>query len=136
MNFLKLSVMPDRLAVCWLPAVAAVPSWVMDELTASSIAQRRFLSITRTVTELSVVCEEGSVPPGVRAERGWRALVVEGPLDFSLTGILAGLAQTLAEAGVSIFAISTFETDIILVKEEMLVRAVDALNRAGYELHV
>ena len=89
-------------------------------------------SITRTADELSVVCAEAAVPDGMQAERGWRALCVDGPLDFALTGILAGLATALAEAGVSIFAVSTFDTDWLLVKEDQRAEAVRALTEAGH----
>jgi hypothetical protein len=72
------------------------------------------------------------VPAGVRCEPGWRALAVEGPLDFGLTGILASIATPLAEAGISLFAISTFDTDYVLVKAERLDDAMEALRRAGH----
>lgn len=81
-----------------------------------------------------MVCAESAVPAGLRCERAWRALRVEGPLDFALTGVLASLALPLAEAGVSIFAISTFDTDYVLVQEENLERAVNALRLAGHEV--
>lgn len=91
-------------------------------------------SITRTADELSVVCAEATVPQRVQAERGWRALRVEGPLEFSLTGVLASLAVPLAEAGISIFAISTFNTDWLLVQSVRLGEAVEALRDAGHEV--
>jgi hypothetical protein len=84
--------------------------------------------------ELSVVCQEELVPANIRAENGWRGLKVEGPLDFALTGILAGLASALAQAGVSLFAISTFDTDYILVKEKDLAKAIRALEQAGHRV--
>ena len=89
-------------------------------------------SITRTADELSVVCWQKNVPEGVRSEGGWRCLKLEGPLDFSLTGILVSLAAPLAEAGISIFAISTFDTDYLLVNRDDLERSVDALEGAGH----
>ena len=91
-------------------------------------------SVTRTVGECSVICAASAVPSGVRAERGWRAIRVEGPLAFSLTGVLAALAVPLAEARVSIFAISTFDTDWLLVKAEALDAAVHALRQSGHEV--
>jgi len=77
------------------------------------------------------VCAEGLAPEGTKCESGWRIFQVAGPLEFSLTGILAAIAAPLANAGVSIFAISTFDTDYVLVKEENLARAVEALRGAG-----
>jgi hypothetical protein len=89
-------------------------------------------SITRTNEELSIVCAEALVPPGVQVESGWRGLKVAGPLDFALTGILAELSGALARAGISLFAISTYDTDYILVKEKDLEQTVETLLRAGY----
>lgn len=122
-NSLQLSILSVRLAVCRLVQNQPVPDWA----TAGN-----FFSVTRTNEELSVVCNEGLVPSGVQVEGGWRGLKVEGPLDFSLTGILAGLASTLAKAGISLFAISTYDTDYILVKDQDLARTVEALQQAGY----
>ena len=93
-----------------------------------------FSSITHTADELSVVCAESAVPQGVQCERGWRAFKIEGPLDFALVGILASVAVPLAEAGVSIFAISTYETDYIMVKEKDVESAVRALVGAGHRV--
>ncbi len=89
-----------------------------------------FCSITRTADEVSIVCPLGRVPDDVRRESGWRCLKVEGPLDFALTGILASLAVPLAQAGISIFAISTYDTDYLLVKD--LDGAVATLTGEGH----
>ena len=78
------------------------------------------------------MCDDANVPEGIHAERGWCALKVQGPLDFALVGVLAALATVLADAGVSIFAISTFDTDYILVKEEKLSASLQALRQAGH----
>ncbi len=93
-----------------------------------------FVSITRTPDELSVVCAEVSVPDEVKAGRGWRALRVAGSLDFALTGVLAALAVPLAEAGVSIFALSTYDTDYVLLREVDLPREVATLGVAGHRM--
>jgi hypothetical protein len=91
-----------------------------------------FVSITRTDAELSVVCPQEAVPPGAQAERGWRCLRVAGPLGFGMTGILASLAGPLASSGVSIFVVSTYDTDYLMVQERDLDRGIDALSRAGH----
>ena len=91
-----------------------------------------FCSLTLCAGEISLVCEEARVPDGSRAETGWRALRVQGPLCFSQTGILAELSGTLARAGVSIFAVSTFDTDYLLVKQERLEAAREALRAQGH----
>jgi hypothetical protein len=92
------------------------------------------VSVTRRGDELSVVCDEGRVPAGVRAERGWRALEVQGPIDFSAVGVLHALTGPLAGAGISVFALATFDTDVVLVREETLERAVEALRAAGHRI--
>jgi hypothetical protein len=122
---LTLSLLPDSYAICRLNRDAPIPEWA---------AARAFLSITRTGDELSVVCAEIDVPPGVKSDRGWRCLKVEGPLDLSLTGVLASLANPLAEARIGIFAISTFDTDYVLVKDKNLSRAVEVLVQSGHRL--
>jgi hypothetical protein len=97
-----------------------------------------FFSVTKTEDELSVVCEQASIPLPVpselKCEKDWRMLKVEGPLDFSLTGILSSLAGPLAAAKISIFAISTFDTDYILVKSENLSRACETLRHSGFTI--
>jgi uncharacterized protein len=130
MKKLSLSILPGRLAVCRLPAAAPLPDWILES---------HFFSITRTTEELSIVCVEEDVNANLlegkaEVERGWSGFKVEGPLDFSLTGILAGIAGVLAQAQVSIFAISTFDTDYILVKEDNMTKAVAALQQSGYTI--
>ena len=122
---LTLDLLDDELAVCRLPIDAPAPNWAWSgELT----------SITSTDEELSLVCAADSVPIDVTHTAGWRAFKVRGPLDFSLVGILAGISGALANAGVSIFAISTYDTDYILVRGTQLEAAVTALCTAGYEV--
>ncbi|MBS1854339.1 MAG: ACT domain-containing protein [Acidobacteria bacterium] len=123
---LTLHLLEERLAICRLPPSAAIPPWA---------AGGAFLSITRTADELSVVCAESAAPGDARCERGWRALKVEGPLDFALTGILASIAVPLADARVGIFAVSTFDTDYVLVKEDSLAEALRALTAAGHTVY-
>jgi hypothetical protein len=91
-------------------------------------------SVTRTPDELSVVCPQASVPEGVERERGWCVLKLEGPFEFSEVGVLASVTAPLAEAGVGIFAVSTFDTDYVLVKEEQLDPAVAALRGWSHEV--
>jgi hypothetical protein len=123
---MNLCLLPSRFSIYRLDPAAPLPVWAVGEL----------VSLTRTADELSVVCAADAAPSGVRAESGWRAFKVLGPLDFALVGILAQLAGVLAQAGVSLFAISTYDTDYILVKEDMLGRALAALREAGNEVTV
>jgi hypothetical protein len=122
---LALSLLADTLAICRLQKESEIPPWALAE---------GFSSITRTADELSVICLQKNVPHGFRCEKGWRCLKVEGPLDFALTGILASLTTVLAQAQISIFAVSTFDTDYILVKEEQLKNAIEVLSKAGHSL--
>ncbi|PKN56139.1 MAG: ACT domain-containing protein [Deltaproteobacteria bacterium HGW-Deltaproteobacteria-14] len=108
---LKLRVLPGRFAVCRLDAAHPIPGWFRPGPLAA---------ITYTDDELSLVVPDEDVPEGVTAARGWRAFMVLGPLEFSLTGVLASLAAPLAEAHISLFALSTFETDYILVRAKDL----------------
>jgi uncharacterized protein len=91
-------------------------------------------AVIRAPGELTVVCPADRVPDDVRAERGWRALVVDGPLDLALTGVLASLAGPLADAGVALFALATFDTDYLLVRSDRLDDAVRALRAAGHRI--
>jgi hypothetical protein len=122
---LTLSLLPETLAVCRLAPDADVPPWAWTGEPAS---------VTRTRDELSIVCRADAVPRDVRAERGWRCLKVQGPLDFALTGILAALTAPLAAAEIALFAVSTYDTDYLLVKAETLDRAVEALRGAGHRV--
>ena len=125
---MNLALKKDRLAVCQLPPDAAVPPW--------ATGRDAFTSISRTGEELSIVCPEAVVPKDVKREGGWRMFMVEGPLDFALTGILAAIATPLAQAGVSLFALSTYNTDYVLVKDEMAAAAVEALRAAGHAVRI
>lgn len=124
-KILKMSVMKNNFGVCRLEPGAPIPEWA---------ANGDFVSITRTQDELSVVCPQSTIPEGILCERDWRAFKVEGPLDFSLTGILSSISTVLAQRGISIFAISTYDTDYILVKGKDLDNAVDALRRGQYDV--
>lgn len=123
---LELEVQPGRLCVARLPGDAPLPGWLPDAA---------WYSVTRSGDELSIVCASALVPADVRHQDGWRRLKVRGPLDFALTGILARLAAPLAKAGISIFALSTFDTDYVLVPEASLEAAVACLGRAGMIVH-
>ena len=119
----SLSVHPGSFAICQLMPGAPLPPWALDG---------PFCSVTRTPDELSIVCAESAVPPEAVADRGWRLLSVRGRMDLTLVGVLAGLSGTLARAGVSVFAISTYDTDHLLVRAEDLDAATRALAAAGY----
>ena len=122
---LPLTLLPDPLAVCRLAPDAALPAWADGP---------GFVSITRTGEELSIVVRQNRVPGDVAAVGPWRALKVQGPLDFALTGILAALTAPLAHAGISLFAIATYDTDYVLVREETVAAAIRVLTAAGHRV--
>jgi len=126
---LQLEWLPGRYAVCRLEAEVPIPEWAMQMNQSSPLS-----SITRTDRELSIVCDDALVPEGVRAERGFVALRVVGTLDFSLTGIIARLTKPLADAGVPVFVVSTFETDYLLVRVMDQAAAGTALRGVGHTI--
>jgi hypothetical protein len=120
---MKLCVLRGEFSVCKLKEFA--PDYLNGE----------YIFFAKAGGELSLVCATQNAPPeALKAEHGWRALMVEGPLDFSLIGILARISGVLADAGISIFAASTYDTDYVLLKAEKLPAALDALRGAGYEI--
>jgi hypothetical protein len=125
---LPLVVLNPVLAVCQLPAAAPIPAWA-DQPSP-------FLTLSRTGEELSVVAVQANVPADVQCERDYRALRVRGPLPLNLVGILASMAGPLAEAGLSIFAISTYDTDYVLVKSGILDSAMAVLRSAGHQISI
>ena len=120
---LTLTLLGETFAVCRLDAHTVVPEWAWTGEVAC---------VTRTRDELSIVCRADLVPDEVLREAGWRCLKVKGPLDFSLTGVFARIAQPLADAGISLFAVMTYDTDYVMVKQERLRAAIDALLAAGH----
>ncbi len=122
---LQLSVLPQRLAIC---------RFEPDDVIPHGVLRQDFWSVTRTDEELSIVLPEGSAPADWRPAKGWRCYKVHGPLDFGLTGVLASLASPLAEADISIFAISTYDSDYILVRDEDLDRATKVLSECGHSV--
>jgi uncharacterized protein len=119
---MNLQVYAESYAICRLSPDDNFPSWTRG----------KFISVTRTEEELSVVCEQNAVPSDIKCERDWCMLQVEGPMDLSIVGVLASLTKPLAEAGINLFAISTFDTDYLLVKVEKLEAAKVALEKAGH----
>ena len=122
---LTLTILPDRFAVCRLDKETTIPQWAFSG---------PFVNVTKTDNELSIVCLEAKVPAGIQVQAGWRCLMVSGPLDFSLVGILSSILNPLTRAGVSVFAISTFDTDYVLVQGEQLNTTVSALVAAGHHV--
>ena len=127
MKRLAIDVQPGEYVVARLAPQAPVPAGLLD-------AGHSFVSVTRTSGELSIICPVALAPEAAKIEAGWRLLTVRGPLEFTLTGIIAALANELAAAGVALFTLSTFDTDHVLVKQADLTRAEAALRAAGHEV--
>lgn len=141
---MKIKLLDGKFAVCRLNNKSKIPTWINTE---------KFYSITKTEDELSLVCEVSSIPKeyldssilntniedsteidAIMIELGWEILKIVGPLDFSLIGILSKISTLLADNGISIFAISTYDTDYILIKEDSIDKACEFLVADGYTL--
>ena len=124
-KILTMKLLKEKYGVCRLDKTELIPEWAQNS---------DFFSITRTSDELSIVCTEDNIPNGIKCEKDWRILKIEGPLDFSLIGIFASISTILAQKGISIFAISTYDTDYILVKNKDIDNAIESLINERYEI--
>ena len=124
---LDLDVLPGAYVICRWPPGETLPDWVHAG---------PFVAVTRTPTEVSTVCAADAVPAGTVCEGPWRIFAVRGHLDFALTGVMASIASPLAAAAVTMFAVSTFDTDYVLVRAADVERAVGALKKAGHRVFV
>ncbi|WDS35804.1 ACT domain-containing protein [Pseudoxanthomonas sp.] len=122
---LTLKLLEGHFAVCRLPAGSALPHWFVPGALSH---------VSWTDEELSIACDEAGVPIEAQCERGWRSLMLQGPFAFDLTGILAQVLLPLAEAKVGIFAVSTFDTDYVMVKQAQLATSLEALRAAGHTI--
>ncbi|MDR6839830.1 ACT domain-containing protein [Pseudoxanthomonas sacheonensis] len=119
---LTLKTVPGAFAVCRFPAATEVPHWFHPG---------GFASVSWSDEELSIVCDESQVPEEVQCERGWHCLMLQGPFAFELTGVLLKVLQPLAAAKIGIFAVSTFDTDYVLIKDHAFAQAKQALVESG-----
>ena len=124
-KILTMKLLKEKYGVCRLDKNDLIPEWSQTN---------DFFSITRTSDELSIVCSQDNIPNDINCEKDWRILKIEGPLDFSLIGILSSISTILARKGISIFAISTYDTDYILVKDKDINNAIVALVNERYEV--
>lgn len=122
LRFLQL---PETFAICRLPVEDGIPAWAVSGI---------LFSVTRAPNELSIICPQANLPERTQASLGWRCLMLEGPFALNEVGVLASVTRPLADAGVSIFAISTYSTDYVLIKQEDLGKAVSTLTAAGFEV--
>ncbi|MEJ2703082.1 MAG: ACT domain-containing protein [Sedimentisphaerales bacterium] len=122
---LTLSLLPGEFAVCRLEPERDIPEWATRDA---------FWSVTKTLHELSIVCCDGNVPEDIEAERGWRILEVESPLDFSMTGVLNSLTKPLAESRISVFVLSTYLTDYVMIRQKDFESAIIILRAQGHRI--
>jgi len=122
---LKFRRLPGLYAIVRLAGDAPVPTWA---------AEGEFTSITRTADELSVVCAAGNLPRDLNSPERWACLKLEGPFPFSLTGVLLSFIKPLSTNGIPIFAVSTYDTDYVLIPEDRMEGVVDMLREAGHQL--
>jgi len=121
-----LTILPEIFSICRLDRGSGIPDWAL----AGS-----FFSFTRSAEEVSIVSPQAQVPEGILRDTGWRCLKVEGPLDLAEVGVLASLTGPLAQEGISVFAVSTYDTDYLLVKDGSLEKAVKVLSQKGHQIH-
>ena len=115
----SLSILPEKLGICHFAERGPIPVWAQDI---------NFCSITRTKTELSIVCPQEEIPGGVLVEKDWRAFRLDGDFGLESVGVIAALAKPLADAGISIFNVSTYETNYVMVEEKNLAKAIEVLS--------
>ena len=122
---LKFQRLAGPYAIVQLAPESPVPAWA---------AEGEFSSVTRTPEELSIVCPAGNVPAEINSPHHWMGLKLEGPFPFSLTGVLLSFIEPLSSKDIPIFAISTYDTDYVLIQEQWAGAALNALKHAGHEL--
>ena len=122
---LTLSLLPGEYAVCKLEPERDIPEW---------ITYNTFWSVTKTQDEMSIVCPQNQVPKDVKAESEWRILEVEGPLDFSMTGVVNCLTKPLTDSKISVFILSTYLTDYLLIRSKDIKTAIEVLRAQGHKI--
>jgi hypothetical protein len=127
---MKLTLLPNDFSVCRLPAFSPLPFWPF----VGSVS-----SITHTQEEVSIVCESHTIPDEpvtieMKVEAGWRCVKLEGPIPFEWTGILSNLIKPMAEAEISVFAFSTYDTDYVMVRDAKLADALGAWKKSGFTI--
>ncbi len=120
---LNLSLLKDKYAVCSLPATAPIPDWALKE---------SLVSITRTEDELTIVCRQDLIPTQYKRDLNWRCFRIDGSFDLNQTGVISSISSPLTGAGISIYVISTYNTDYFLVQEDKLNQTISILSHSGH----
>jgi len=121
----RISILPDHLAICRLDPDDDIPQWALKD---------RFICITRTLEELSIVAPASLIPAHLPHDRGWKCVKIEGPLDLTLSGLLVSVISPLSQAGISVLVIATYDTDYFLVKEAQIALAVQIMKGEGHDV--
>ena len=122
---IHLKKLPGSYAISQLPSTNSIPDWIDGE---------GFVSISRTADELSLICLAERVPKTVRSDRGWICFMFQGSFEFDAAGVLLSVLQPISENGIGVLAISTFDGDLILLKEDDVERAVNFLTETGHQI--
>ena len=123
---IPLALLDEKFAVCRMDGRERAPAWVLD-------MPAQLVALIRTPTEMCILCDEADVPRTATAvEKGFRAFKLDGTIPHAVSGILASMTKPLADAGISVFSLFTYDTNYLLVKEEHVVRASKALEKAGF----
>ena len=122
---LKISLLKDKYGICTLPNDAPIPDWVSNESLAS---------ITRTDKELTIVCRQDIIPSELKSDLNWRCFKIDGSFDLNQIGVISSISSPLADAGISIYVISTYDTDYFLVKEDNLEQTISTLSNSGHSI--
>lgn len=121
---MRFRLLSSTFAICRLAPTEAIPAWAAGE----------FVSISRTTDELSIVCDAAHVPANVKAERDWRCFALQGPIPFEMVGVASRITKALAEARISVFFVSTYDTDYVLVRSSAVDAATTALRASRFDL--
>jgi hypothetical protein len=122
---LKLSLLKDKYGICSLPATTPIPDWALKE---------SLISITRTKEELTIVCRQDLIPSQIQCDPNWRCFRIDGAFDLNQTGVISSISSPLANAGISIYVISTYNTDYFLVKEENVNQTISVLSSSAHSI--
>ena len=124
-RLLHLSLIKEKYGICTLPNSAPIPDWALNE---------SLVSITSSEKELTIVCRQDIIPSQCKCDLDWRCFKVDGSFDLNQTGVISSLSSPLADAGISIYVISTYDTDYFMVKEENVEQAISVLSNSGHSI--
>jgi hypothetical protein len=122
---LKLSLLKDKYAICTLPNDTPIPDWALTQ---------SLISITRTGKELTIVCRMDSIPSELQSDLNWRCFRIDGSFDLNQIGVISSISSPLADAGISIYVISTYDTDYFLVQDKNVEQTISTLSNSGHSI--